>query len=216
MAKKIYFPALQSDLTFFFEKISGWLSNGWVWAIIIVCSTLLGLFSWVTILYLLGVVNIIRHIIQYYRFKKLEKKGRVLFFEKKKNERNQNIIYMIIFLFMMLILSDFGFNPFLWGIFGVYFLLKYVFYIPSTVFIANDYELIIKRKRKRKVFDFSYPNRLRFVYNMISFDHPINGKETWNDINMDRAKMNEIRLFLSKNFGNEMILNPTTGLPYTI
>jgi hypothetical protein len=51
---------------------------------------------------------------------------------------------------------------------------------------------------------------------MSSFDHPIDGKETWKDINMDRDKMNEIRLFLSKNFGNEMVLNPTTGLPYTI
>ena len=216
MAKKIYFPALQSDITFFFKKISGWLSNGWIWSIIGMISIWIGFSSWIMMITILGGFSLINHLVQYFYLKKLEEKGQVLFFEKKSNERNRNIMYLITTFVLMLIFSNFEVNVLIFWVFIIYFLLKYIFYMPSTVFIANDYELVVKRKRKRKVFDFSYPNRLRFVYNMISFDHPIDGKETWKDINMDRAKMNEIRLFLSKNFGNEMVLNPTTGLPYTI
>jgi hypothetical protein len=216
MAKKIYFPALQSDITLIFKKISGWLFNGWIWGIVGLTSILIDFSSWVMILTILGSFSLINHLVQYFYLKKLEKKGEVLFFEKKSNERNRNIIYLVIAIVLMLIMTNMGADFLIFGFFMAYFLLKYIFYMPSTVFIANDYELVVKRKRKRKVFDFSYPNRLRFVYNMISFDHPIDGKETWKDINMDRDKMNEIRLFLSKNFGNEMVLNPTTGLPYTI
>ena len=72
---------------------------------------------------------------------------------------------------------------------------------------------MIARKRKIQVIDFTYPNRLRFVFNMISFEHPINGKLLWKDINMNRDKMNDIKIFLSNNFGKEMVLNPTTGQP---
>ena len=216
MAKKIYYPALQSDILLFYKRISNIFFSGWIWAISIIVFSWLDFSLGKNIIWVLGVISLIRQITEFYKIKKLEKKGRALLIEKKKNERNRNIGYMFLFFTFTLMFNFADTLPFIFGFLAFYFLMKYFFYIPSTIFIANDYELIIKRKRKCKVFDFSYPNRLRFVYNMISFEHPISGKETWKDINMDRAKMNEIRLFLSSNYGREMVLNPTTGLPYTI
>jgi len=216
MAKKIYFPALQSDLLLYYKKLSGRISYGWIWGISIIVLNWFDFPVIMGILWSLGFFSLIRYIVKYARLKQLEKEGRVLFIEKRKNERIRNIIYMFICFVFALIFNSGDMMPFLLGFLSFIYLIKYFLYIPSTVFIANDYELVITRKRKRKYFDFSYPNRLRFVYNMISFDHPINGKDSWKDINMDRGKMNEIRLFLSKNYGKEMVLNPTTGLPYTI
>lgn len=216
MAQKIYFPALQSDILFLTKKISSKLSSNWIWGLVFV------IFSWfdfsigIGVLWVIGIISFIKHIIHYYYLKELEEQGRVLFMEKKKNERSRNIGYMFISIVLLLSFNSLSMISFLFGFLVFYYLMKYIFYIPSTVFIAHDYELIIKHKRKQKIFDFSYPNRLRFVYNMISFDHPINGKDSWKDISMDRNKMNEIRLFLAYNYGKEMVLNPTTGLPYTI
>jgi hypothetical protein len=216
MAKKIYFPALQSDILLLYKNASKWLSNGLLGGITIIFFIQFGFDSGIGLIWGIAFLGLIKHIFQYYRMKQLEKKGRVLYIEKKKNERSSNIIYAIISFVLVLIFSFTDTMSILFGFLTFYYLIKYFFYLPSTIFIANDYELVIKRKRKYKVFDFSYPNRLRFVYNMISFDHPVNGKDSWKDINMDRDKMNEIRLFLANNFGNEMVLNPTTGLPYTI
>ena len=216
MAKKIYFPAFQSDILLLYKNASKWLSNGLLGGITIILFIQFGFDSGIGLIWGIAFLGLIKHIFQYYRMKHLEKKGRVLYIEKKKNERSSNIIYAIISFVLVLIFSFTDTMSILFGFLTFYYLIKYFFYLPSTIFIANDYELVIKRKRKYKVFDFSYPNRLRFVYNMISFDHPVNGKDSWKDINMDRDKMNEIRLFLANNFGNEMVLNPTTGLPYTI
>ena len=89
MTKKIYFPALQSDILLFYQKVSSQFSNAWIWAITII------VFSWfdfslgINIIWTLGIISLIRHIVRYYKVKKLEKKGRALFIEKKKNERNR-------------------------------------------------------------------------------------------------------------------------------
>ena len=66
---------------------------------------------------------------------------------------------------------------------------------------------IFKGFRQKRI-DFSYPNTLRFVYNMIAFDHPVNGKVVFKDIQLDATKIQKVAKFLGDNFGKEMVNCP--------
>lgn len=158
-------------------------------------------------------VSIVSRIRKYWILKKREKDGRVIFFEKKSNGRSKNLYSFFIFLFFAFVSMNSGFWLIFHSLLSLIFFVRYVCYIPSIVFYADDYELIIQKGMKRKAIDFSYPNGLRFVYNMISFEHPINGKVVWKDVKLNREKINKLKYFLSDNYGNEMVISPSTGLP---
>lgn len=215
MSKTIYFLAVQTDILFVYKQNKALIQNHWITVglLFALFSSLLSSSFATFLLVMIGIGSFVFQLYHSRVLKKLEDEGKALFFGKTKHERFQNLYLFLGFALLALI----GMYNIIGGIFLVLALrslFKFMFYIPSIQFVVNDYELIISRKHRSKVFDFSYANRLRFIYNMIAFDHPIYGKETWKDINMNRDKIAEIKTFLSDNFGKEMVLNPTTGLPY--
>ena len=215
MSRTIYFPALKSDIKSVFKKKLAFIYNHWITFSLPVIGLLFTFNNSAAIFFLLlmGIISFLSQLYRFLTLKGAKEKGKALFFAKKKKERLQNL-YLFLGGLLLAWISMEVFIGSLFFVAALHFLFKYILYIPSIVFLADDYELTISRRHKSKVFDFSYANRLRFVYNMIAFDHPINGKMTWKDINMNREKIAEIKGFLSNNFGKEMILNPTTGLPY--
>lgn len=150
---------------------------------------------------------------QYKALKKKEAKGEVLFFSKKKGERVSYLYYFLLFLFLAYPLNDFTFWTSFLAFIAVAQLAKYLFYIPSIAFIADGYQLTILKGIKYKQIDFTYPTTLRFIYNLIAFENPINGRVQWKDTNLNKEKMDLLKHFLAENFGREMVISPSTGQP---
>jgi hypothetical protein len=220
MNRAIYFPALVADVKHFIKKRKHWLFHQWLWII-----TLFGIFFWGEIFWITsGMFPIIFIVIlaialgfyieRYVRYQKQKKEGKVLFFKKKKSERASNFYWFLGTIFLSWMIAADGYLAMLIMCTAFIYLIRFLLYIPSIIFLAQDDELIISRKHKSKTIDFSYPNRLRFHNNRLLFIHPVEGEITWKDINMNRDAMHEIKDFLAENFGQEMVLNPTTGLPY--
>lgn len=220
MNRAIYFPALVADVKDFIQKRRHWLFHQWLWTIGLFGIFFWGEMFWITStmlpLILIGILAIALglHIERYVRYQKQKKAGKVLLFKKKKSERAANFYWFLgTALFSWMIAVE-GYMAMLMMCIGFTYLIRFLLYVPSIIFLAQDDELIISRKHKSKTIDFSYPNRLRFHNNRLLFIHPIEGEITWKDINMNRDAMHAIKDFLAENFGQEMILNPTTGLPY--
>lgn len=212
MNRAIYFPALAADVKQFITKQKYWLFHQWFWIVLIFGFSIF--FSTPFLFFILLLFALIFHIERYITFQKQKKAGKVLSFKKKKNERRANLYWFLgaaVFSWMMAVEGLFAI---LVLCVGLTYLMRFLLYVPSIVFMAKDDELIISRKHKSKIIDFSYPNRLRFHNNRLLFIHPVEGAVAWKDINMNRDAMNEIKDFLAENFGQEMVLNPTTGLPY--
>jgi hypothetical protein len=213
MSRLIHFPALNLDITQFWKRKRHFIFEYWIWfALAVLSFELFFDFGSIFIVFLIF-FSFFTQMNYYLKLQKMKENGKALFFEKKTNERLKNLyafLALAAFGWLTMYSASFTFIIFL---LAFHWLFKFIFFIPSVVFLAEEYELIIHRKRKIKIIDFSYPNRLRFVFNMISFEHPIEGRLLWKDINMNRDKMNDIKHFLSDNFGKEMVLNPTTGQP---
>lgn len=212
MSRLIYFPALNLDLMQFWKRKQHFVFHYWVWLILALLSFEFFFESSDVFIIFLMFISFFTQMNYYLKLQNLKKKGKALFFEKKSNERLRNL-YAFLLLGVFAWITSWGYFSLVVLFLALHWLFKYIFFIPSVVFTAEEYQLVIARKRKIQIIDFTYPNRLRFVFNMISFEHPINGKLLWKDINMNRDKMNDIKVFLSKNFGKEMVLNPTTGRP---
>jgi len=217
MNRAIYFPALIRDIKQFFQKRKHLLFHQWTWVgMLFVIFALLNDHSEITFTVLVGLISVITtfYIARYLSYRKKRKEGKLLSFQKKKNERVAYFYWFLSFLVLSWIINfDPYFTFFLFSI-ACFYLLRVLLYIPSIIFMVHDDELTILRKHKSKQIDFSYPNRLRFHNNRLLFIHPIEGQITWKDINMNRDTMSKIQNFLADNFGKEMVLNPTTGLPY--
>jgi hypothetical protein len=156
--------------------------------------------------------------LQYWQYKALkqkEAKGEVIFFSKKKNERETYLYSFLLFLLLVFLLNESFFWVTLLGVIAVYYLTKYLFYIPSIAFIVEGYQLTILQGLKHQQIDFTYPTKLRFIYNIISFENHINGKVQWKKTNLDKEKIDTLKHFLGENFGREMIISPSTGQPLT-
>lgn len=215
MGRMIYFPALVADIKQFVNKRKHWLLHQWVWVALLFGLSILS--NWNLSPYLLVLVLAIAllfHIERYISYQKQKKAGKVLSFKKKKNERVAHFYWFLATALFSWMTAITGFFAILMLCIGFTYLIRFLLYVPSIVFMVKDDELIVSRKHKSKTIDFSYPNRLRFHNNRLLFIHPTEGEIVWNDINMNRDTMHEIKNFLADNFGKEMILNPTTGLPY--
>lgn len=213
MSRKVYFPALVTDIQQGSKRYRHLIFNNWIWA-----GIGFMLYSWFDLnamffIVMLSLVLTI-YINRYLAIKKLKKEHKVLLFYKKKNEHIRSLYSFLAFIFLGWITADEPYMLMFILFVATLFLIRFCFFVPSLVFYVNDDELIISRKHKVKKIDFSYPNRLRFHNNRLLFIHPTEGEIVWKDIKMNRDRMNEIKTFLRENFGNEMILNPTTGLPY--
>lgn len=212
MSRLIYFPALNLDLMQFWKRKKHFVFHYWIWLVLAFILFEFFVATSTTFIIFLMFLSFFTQMNYYLKLQNLKKEGKALFFEKKSNERLRNL-YAFLLLGVFAWITSWGYFSLVVLLLALHWLFKYIFFIPSVVFTAEEYQLVIARKRKIQIIDFTYPNRLRFVFNMISFEHPINGKLLWKDINMNRDKMNDIKVFLSKNFGKEMVLNPTTGRP---
>lgn len=215
MNRAIYFPALVADVKSFIQKRSHWLFHQWLWIVLLFSSFFLFQMGASPFLFVIILaIFLFLHITRYLNHQQHKKVGKVLLFKKKKSERAANFYWFLAALLLSWMMAvEGGTAVFLMSV-GFTYLMRFLLYVPSIVFLAQDDELIISRKHKSKTIDFSYPNRLRFHNNRLLFIHPIEGEITWKDINMNRDAMHEIKDFLAENFGQEMVLNPTTGLPY--
>lgn len=215
MNRAIYFPALLADVKHFVQKRKHWLFHQWLWIVLLFGSFSLFHLSLNPFLFIVILAFFLfLHIVQYLNYRQQKKVGKVLLFKKKKSERAANFYWFLgVLLFSWMMAVESGMSMLMMCISFTY-LIRFLLYVPSIVFLAQDDELIISRKHKSKTIDFSYPNRLRFHNNRLLFIHPVEGEITWKDINMNRDAMHSIKDFLAENFGQEMVLNPTTGLPY--
>ncbi len=147
----------------------------------------------------------------YQKLKIKEKEGKVIFFEKRTNDKERNLYaFFVCIVFAWLIRHDVTWLAFSLMM-SVHWITRYFFHIPAIIFIADDYQLNIFKGFRQKRIDFSYPNTLRFVYNMIAFDHPVNGKIVFKDIQLDATKIQKVAKFLGDNFGKEMVKCPQLG-----
>lgn len=138
---------------------------------------------------------------QYKAMKQKEARGEVLFFSNKKNERMAYLYGFLVFSLLAYFYTS-VFLTFLFGLIAMHKLVKYLFYTPSISFFADGFYLIIIKGFHRKQIDFTYPTKLRFAYNLISFENSINGKVKWKDINLDKARIESLKYFLAENFEN--------------
>lgn len=150
---------------------------------------------------------------EYRAMKRKEARGEAIFLGNKKNERIAYLYSFLLFLFFAYLLSSSFFWLSVLRAIALHKLLKYLFYTPSISFFADGYHLIIIQGFHRKQIDFTYPTKLRFAYNLISFENSINGKVQWKDTNLDKARIESLKYFLAKNFGQEMVISPSTGQP---
>jgi hypothetical protein len=95
---------------------------------------------------------------------------------------------------------------------GVFYLAQYVFFIPSIIFKAKDYSLLIERGFRRSKVDFTYTNKIRFVSHRMIFENTLDDKIEIKDIEY-LPKIDELKEFLSDNFGREKVVSAANGQP---
>ena len=216
MSRKIYLPALQLDVKYLWNKYVQIYSIKRIETVAFLLSFYISLFvSWMGF-YFFFIIIVMIIILQYRRYRRLkqeEERGKAIFFKKKEKERKVNFNIFALCLFITWVVRSDANWLFFMLMISAYWLSRYFFYIPSIVFVVKNYSLIMNKGFKQKKIDFSYPNSLRFVYNMIVFDHPIDGKISLKGIKLDVKNMNSFKTFLSDNIGREMIISPTTGQP---
>ena len=150
------------------------------------------------------------HFKEYFLLKKKETSNEVLFFQKKKNERKRNLYIFFTMMFLVWIFREESFGRlFSLGI-GLVYLVKYLFFIPSIVFKAEDYSLLIEKGFKRSRIDFTYTNKIRFVSNRMIFENVLDKKIVIDDIKY-LPKMDELKEFLTSNFGREKVVSAANG-----
>lgn len=218
--REVYFPALADDIASWVQRKNWhWLRLLLAGLFLLVVAALLdlsGAAAPIFITILLIVTDLLNWLSMYRKVKAKEAKGEVLLLDKKGNERGRISTWFIIFLVLgglIMLLGNFWLAIIMFligGNLGV----RYFFHLPSIRLIINDDELILKRGFRKKYIDMTYPMRLRFTHNNIAFNHSVWGKTDWKFSNLNRDKVIKIKAFLSDYYGKEMILNPTTGLPY--
>ena len=156
--------------------------------------------------------TIILNYMRYSTLKVKEKNKEVIFFKKKKNEQELSLYIFLIMLFFSWVFRGSG----SWLVFslslGIYFLVQYIFFIPSIVFKVEDYSLLIKRGFRQSRIDFTYTNKIRFVSHRMIFENIIDKKVEIKDIEY-LSKMDELKEFLSDNFGREKVVSGANGQP---
>lgn len=149
---------------------------------------------------------------RYSVLKNKEKNNEVIFFKKKKNERERNLyIFFIAMFFAWICRGSVSSMFFSLGI-GLFFLAKYIYYIPSIVFKAEAYSLLIEKGFRRNRIDFTYSNKIRFVSHRMIFENIIDEKIEIKDIEY-LPKLDELKEFLSNNFGREKAVSAANGQP---
>ena len=148
----------------------------------------------------------------YLALKKKEKTKEVIFFKKKKNEQRQSLyIFLTMMFFAWLFRNNMSWFLFNIGV-GMFFLAQYVFFIPSIVFRVRDYSLLIERGFLRSKIDFTYINKIRFVSNRMIFENVLDKKIEIKNIEY-LSKMDDLKEFLSDNFGREKVVSASNGQP---
>lgn len=228
MDRTIYFPALKGDVMRLLKRRGQFFRYYWFAVVMYITYRIarpfFNLFTYDLRLgalifwgFLAVLLVALSFVVQRRRFRKLsslESEGKALFLWLRKKGRNEHLgLFITFFLFALMAFSI----PFLflfWTVLACHYLFRYIYYQPSIVLIADDYELLIYKKHRLSVFDFSYANELRFIHNQVTFNHPLTGKQSYENININRDNVAELKAFLSHNFGKEMVINPATGLPY--
>ena len=148
----------------------------------------------------------------YLILKKKEKSKEIIFFKKKKNKQIRNLCTFLIMMFFSWLFREniywFLFNL---GI-GIFFLIQYIFFIPSIIFKVEDYSLLIERGFRRNRIDFTYTNKIRFVSNRVIFENFLDKKIEIKNVEY-LSKMGELKEFLSDNFGREKVISAANGQP---
>ena len=148
----------------------------------------------------------------YLALKKKEKTKEVIFFKKNKNEQRQSLyIFLAMMFFAWLFRNNMSWFLFNIGV-GMFFLAQYVFFIPSIVFRVRDYSLLIERGFLRSKIDFTYINKIRFVSNRMIFENVLDKKIEIKNIEY-LSKMDDLKEFLSDNFGREKVVSASNGQP---
>ena len=148
----------------------------------------------------------------YLIWKNKEKTKEVIFFQNKKSEQARNLYGFFTMMFFAWVLrSDMSWLLFSVGI-GIFFLAQYIFFIPSIIFKVEDYSLLIKRGFRQSRIDFTYTNKIRFVSHRMIFENILDEKIEIKDVEY-LSKMDELKKFLSDNFGREKVVSAANGQP---
>lgn len=158
------------------------------------------------------IITIVWKIRQHSILKKKEKLKEVVFFKKKKNEQEQNLyIFFTMMFFAWILKGNESWMLFFIGI-GIFYLIQYVFFIPSVVFSVENYSLLIKTGFRKNRIDFTYTNKIRFVSHRMIFENILDKKVEIKDVEY-LPKLDEIKEFLSDNFGREKAVSGANGQP---
>jgi len=166
-----------------------------------------------TIVILVGItLEVVSQFKRYSKLKNKEKENEVIFFKKKKNERERNLYIFFTGMFFVWIFRG-GSTLLLFSLaIAVVYLFKYFFYIPSIIFKAEDYSLLIEKGFRQNRIDFTYTNRIRFVSHRMIFENILDKKIEVKDVEY-LHKIDELKEFLSTNFGREKVVSAANGQP---
>lgn len=207
MDRTISWKALKWDLNYFWSSYSHFVRHFWLFGGILLVMFVFGEFSDIGFGFLL-IGTFLHRFYKYTILKRKEKSNEVLLLKKSASNRKKNLYAFLAFIFLAWLFRDNIYPLMFFLMMSVHWLTRYIFYIPSIIFTAKDYYLNICKGFRQKRIDFSYQNRLRFVYNRIAFDHPVNGKIVFKNIQLDASNIQQVAKFLDENFGKEMVNCP--------
>lgn len=211
MNKSISLKAIFWDIQQMLTSSSYLFRNMW-FVTTIMLILFLGAFFNNLLLILIIIVALVLQLQHYKGLKNKEKKNEVIFFQKKKNERERNLYIFFIAMFLAWICrGSISWMLFSLGI-GLLFLTKYIYYIPSIVFKAEAYSLLIEKGFRRDRIDFTYSNKIRFVSHRMIFENVLDKKIEIKDVEY-LPKLDELKAFLSDNFGREKTVSAANGQP---
>ena len=212
MNKAINLKAIKWDVQQAFEQSSYAFKNVWFTASLIFIFIMFhGAFENLLVV-VTSLIAITFQLKRHTALKNKEKNNEVIFFKKKKNERERNLyIFFTAMFFVWIFRGGSALLLFSFAI-TVFYLFKYLFYIPSIIFKAEDYSLIIEKGFQQKRIDFTYTNRIRFVSHRMIFENVLDKKIEVKDVEY-LSKIDELKEFLSMNFGREKVVSAANGQP---
>ena len=214
MNKAINLKAIKWDVQQAFEQSSYAFKNVWFTAsLIFIFIMFRGAFEDLLVVITL-IVAITSQLKRHSILKNKEKNNEVIFFKKKKNERERNLYIFFTAMFFVWIFRGGGSLLFFSFALAAFYLVKYFFYIPSIVFKAEDYSLMIEKGFRRNRIDFTYTNKIRFVAHRMIFENVLDNKVEVKDVEY-LSKIDELKEFLSINFGREKVVSAANGQPLT-
>lgn len=212
MDKSISFKAIKCDIQEVFLKNTFLMKNQWLilsfFFFVVISNTLILNFSLIVIM--LSAFGF--QIWQYSDFQKKKNKKEIIFFERKKNERERNLYIFFIAMFFVWIFRESTSWLLFSLVIAIIFFSKYIFYIPSVMLEVDGYSLRIKRGFQQNKIDFTYTNKVRLISHRMIFENVLDKKVEIKDINY-LPKIDELKEFLSDNFGREKVVSAANGQP---